>query len=108
MSQYRNIDEILHDAVRIEPIMLSSQDNTNWSFIPEVSDEVYLKTDRETIIVEVTSVSDNKETFRGTVTHGYFPKEKEKWINVGDLVEFSQKKIAGIQKKQKNRIRNKV
>jgi hypothetical protein len=81
--------------------MLSSQDNTNWLFIPEVSDEVSLKTDRETIVVEVTSVSDNKETFRGTVTHGYFPKDKEKWINVEDMVKFSQKKIAGIHRKQK-------
>jgi hypothetical protein len=100
LTQYRNIDNILKDSTECEPFIQSKQ-GTNWSCIPDVSDKVSLKTDRETIMAEVTSVSYDNEVFRGKVTHGYYPKDEGKWVDVGALVEFSHKKIAGIHKKQK-------
>ena len=51
------------------------------------------------MIVEVSWISDDKQTYRGTVIHGYYPKDESKWIEVGAVVEFSIKKIRGISKK---------
>ncbi len=49
-------------------------------------------------MVKISEILNNKENFRGTVMHGYFPEKEEDWIKVGSLVEFSRRKIGSIHK----------
>ncbi|MFO7549068.1 MAG: hypothetical protein R6X29_09410, partial [Acidimicrobiia bacterium] len=52
------------------------------------------------IVVQVLWMSQEKQMFRGTVTHGYYPKDESDCIKEGAVVEFSKKKIGGIFKKE--------
>ena len=99
VKECRNIDHIVDDAtICITTVNLDRP--MDWSGIPEVSDEVSLGSDQEyTMGVEVTWISQDRRTFRGTVTRGYFPDDRSKWITEGDRVEFSRNKIEAIDKK---------
>jgi len=97
MDEHRNIDSLLVDASTCITIGDPSEP-IDWSGIPKNNDNVSLNTkDDQTIVVEVLSTADN-QIFQGKVVHGYYPKTKEDWLDVGALVEFSLKKIAGIHK----------
>jgi hypothetical protein len=101
MKEYKQIDSILLDATNRVTIGDAKQ-SIDSSGIPHISDEVSLDTNKGyPMMVRVSWMSDDKETFRGKVTHGYYPKEKNKQIDVDALVEFSMKKIGGIFKSKK-------
>jgi hypothetical protein len=100
MNTFKNINNIVGDA-SIHGIISSSMHPIEFSVIPSVEDEVSLNTDKthNKMVVEIMEISEDKEIFRGKVARGYYPEDKKKWINVGDLVEFSREKIGGIYKK---------
>jgi hypothetical protein len=99
MSPYRNIDQVVADrsvCITIGPGIKI----VDWSGIPGMSDEVSLNINEYySLMVKISAVLNNKEIFRGTVTHGYFPEKEEDWIKDGAMVEFSKKKIRGIHKR---------
>lgn len=99
MTKYFNIDSLLVDATT--PITTGNpKQPVDWSGIPKLGDEVALKPrDASSMMVEVFWKSTEHKTYRGKVTHGYYPKEFSNLIDVGASVEFSQKKITGIHKK---------
>jgi len=99
MNEYRNIDDVLIDATK--PFTFDDKRlPTDRSGIPEISDKVSLDTIiGDSMRVEVTGMSDDKSLFMGKVIHGYFPEKQEDEINIGDMVEFSRMKIAGIHKR---------
>lgn len=98
MSQYRNIDQVVADrsiCITIGPGIKI----VDWSGIPGMSDEVSLNINEHySLMVKISEILNNKENFRGTVMHGYFPEKEEDWIKVGSLVEFSRRKIGSIHK----------
>lgn len=98
MDECRNIDAVLTDAEK--PFIFDDKRlPTDRSGVPEVLDRVSLDTDiGHSICVEVTGTSDDKSLFSGKVIQGYFPEKQENEINIRDMVEFSRKKIAGIDK----------
>ena len=103
MPEYRKIDSILTDRklpiVTLSPMKQNTPIPAPTEF-PVIDDEVSLDTDlRDPMMVEVTWVSNDQETLRGKVTHGYFPMEISKQIDVGTMVEFSRKKVGSIHKR---------
>jgi len=99
MGERRNIDAVVNDATTCITTGGSPTGRGDFSGLVKVSDKVILGTELGySMIIEVTAAADDNSMFEGTVVQGYFPKDKGKWIRVGDLVEFSRKKIAGIQK----------
>jgi hypothetical protein len=100
MNTFKNINDIVSDA-SIRGIISSSMNPVEFPGIPYVEDEVSLNTykNHNIMVVEIIEVSEDKETFRGKVTHGYYPEDEKEWIDVGALVEFSREKIGGIYKK---------
>lgn len=99
MNTFKNINDIVGNATICVTISPSTYPFKS-SDIPSVGDEASLDTNENyAMMVEVTEISEDKETFRGKVTHGYYPKDEKEWIDVGALVEFSRKKIGGIHKK---------
>jgi hypothetical protein len=90
MPEYRNIDTILVDSSELVRV------NQDWSEIPEKNDKVMLKLRNSfdcDLVAKVTWISPDKETIRGEVTNGYYPSQQ---LDVGNLVEFSLKKMQGI------------
>lgn len=96
MSQYRNIDQDVADrsvCITIGP----GPKITDWYGIPGISDAVPLNSNKYySLMVKISEILNNKEIFRGTVMHGYFPEKEEDWIKAGDLVEFSRRKIRSL------------
>ena len=87
---YRNIDSILVNATSVMTI-----GRLRRSCLPRISDKVVLKTNEgRTMIVGVSWISQDGARFRGKVSvcDGY-PEEEMAHIPVGELVEFSLKKI---------------
>ncbi|MCK5680946.1 hypothetical protein KAI46_09080 [bacterium] len=96
MPEYQNIDDIVEDAV-ICIEMCDHNHSTKWSNIPEIAEEVSLDTDNGyRMKVNVMRVFADKNIICGEVIQEYFHKNKNKRIKVGDLVEFSKKKVAVI------------
>lgn len=93
VRRYKNIDSVLVNAAKV--LTLGRLMRT---CLPRISDEVVLKTNNGcTMMVGVSWISQDGATFRGKVTlGGYYPKEETEHIVVGELVEFSLKKIAGV------------
>jgi hypothetical protein len=92
-KRYKNIDSILVNAAKVLTLGRLIR-----SCLPRISDEVVLKTNDEcALIVRVSWISQDGATFRGIVTAGdYYLKEETEHIVVGELVEFSLKKISGV------------
>ena len=91
--RYNNIDSILVNAASVMTISRLRR-----SRLPRISDEVVLKTnDGYTMNVAVSWISYDEATFRGKVTVcDYCPERENAHIAVGELVEFSLEKIAGV------------
>ncbi len=64
-------------------------------FIPEISDQVTVDI-KHNLVVEIIEIPDDEMLYKGIVIHGLFTGNCDKDINVGELVEFSKKKIAVI------------
>jgi hypothetical protein len=102
MSEPRDINQFIDNA----SIVVITGDygiNAKMSFlhIPEIHDEVSLDTDEGySMIVEVTEIFEDGETFIGKVIHGYHPEAQENTIEVGEIVCFAREKIHGIHKKK--------
>lgn len=100
MNTFKNINDIVSDT-KPEFLSVPTTHPREFQTIPSVGDEVLLDMNdkKYAIKVKVTEISEDKETFRGKVTHGYYPEDKKEWIDVGDLVEFSREKIGIIYQK---------
>jgi len=95
----RNIDTIIEDA-RICITISDSLRSLDLSGIPNISDDVSLGTDSDcSLVVEVYWISENRNMFRGKVVRDYYPAEEMNQIDIGTMVEFSNKKISCIFKK---------
>jgi hypothetical protein len=100
MNIYKNIDSIVKDAPP-KSILSDPKKTNSFNAIPKILDEVLIDTDKEyPLVAVINGISNDKSLFTGTVKHGYFPDNKKNWINVGDKVEFSLKKIARIIRKE--------
>lgn len=93
MTGFKNIDSILIDATKVMTI-----GRLRRTHLPRISDEVVLKTnDGRTMIVGVSWISQSGATFRGKVTvSDCYPEEEMALIPIGQLVEFSLKKIVEV------------
>jgi hypothetical protein len=97
--KYRKIDAIVETALGIYTNSGSTHTIARLG-IPAVADQVSLVTEMGSpMLVEVVWISEGNKTLRGKVTYGYYPQNKADWVSVGDLVEFSINKIAGIHRK---------
>lgn len=89
MITYRNIDHLLMDSTSF----ISIGDRIVFSQDISIGDEVALKTDNLSMVIRVDEKLENK--YRGTVLHDNSPRNIADWIQVGEKVEFSVKKISG-------------
>ncbi len=89
MITYRNIDHLLMDSTSF----ISIGDKVVFSQEISIGDEVTLKTDNHSMVVSVDEKSENK--YRGTVLHNNSPRNIADWVQVGEKVEFSVKKVSG-------------
>ena len=97
MTEYRNIDDVIEDAQICVTIGDLKKTPLDISGIPKISDEISLDSDKaDSMVIEVTEVSDDNSLLKGRVVHGYFPENQNEWINEGEFVEVSRKKISGI------------
>jgi len=101
MSEPRDINQFINNASIVVVVGdYGVNKKVYFENIPEIHDEVSLDTDEGySMMVEVTEYSEDGKSFVGKVTHGYYPKNEENTVEVGEIVCFSKNKIGGIHKR---------